>query len=811
MKSRVFKIIFLIFLFNLDTVHCQYSVKITINSADNEFINEPIEIYTEESGLIKTAILGEPFEIITENNYPLKLILISINYPVVEKVIDSSSTREIIITLPSRTQKLTEVVVNARKKRVFELRRLKDFEGTSIYSGKKSEVISLNESMANLAINNARQIYSQVVGLNIFQNDDAGLQLNIGGRGLDPNRTSNFNTRQNGYDISADVLGYPESYYSPPAEAVEEIQILRGAASLQYGTQFGGLVNFILKKPNKYKPFEIITRNTLGSYGLYTNFTSLSLNNNKNKIYAFFNYKSGNGFRKNSEFNSFNLYLLNEYQINEKSIISGEITYLNYLAKQGGGLTDDMFNENPYQSNRSRNWFEIDWFLYSLQFKHNFSKNSILSANFFGLNAKRNALGFRTNRVSQIDSFEERDLIKGDFNNYGIEVRLLNNYKIINKDATWVIGTKYYNSNTSSIQGPGSNGSDADFELRTTEFPFYNFQSNYIYPNKNFALFAENIFFINQKLSLTPGIRYEYIKTESQGSYKKTNRDAAGNVIFDETIDNNEVRKRNFILLGLGASYKLINGQEFYLNVSENYRSVTFADISIFNPAFSINPNISDETGYTFDIGFRGLLKNYISFDISSFLLSYNNRIGFVQRAFQDGSVKTERGNIGNARILGIETLIDFNLVKLLFKNDINHSFNYFINLSSINSKYTRSEEPGVTGNMVEYVPKLNLKTGSKYGYKNFMINFQYTYLSDQFTDSSNAVKSNLSGVIGMIPAYDIFDLSISYGLNRFKIESGFNNLLNKSYFSRRATGYPGPGLIPSAPRTFYFTIQYKF
>ena len=100
MKSRVFKIIFLIFLFNLDSVHCQYSVKITINSADNEFINEPIEIYTEESGLIKTAILGEPFEIITENNYPLKLILISINYPVVEKVIDSSSTREIIITLP---------------------------------------------------------------------------------------------------------------------------------------------------------------------------------------------------------------------------------------------------------------------------------------------------------------------------------------------------------------------------------------------------------------------------------------------------------------------------------------------------------------------------------------------------------------------------------------------------------------------------------------------------------------------------------------------------------------------------------------
>ena len=76
-------------------------------------------------------------------------------------------------------------------------------------------------SMANLASNNSRQIYNKVAGLNIYQNDDAVLQLNIGGRGLDPNRTSNFNTRQNSYYISADALGYPESYYTPPAEALK--------------------------------------------------------------------------------------------------------------------------------------------------------------------------------------------------------------------------------------------------------------------------------------------------------------------------------------------------------------------------------------------------------------------------------------------------------------------------------------------------------------------------------------------------------------------------------------------------------------
>ena len=147
-----------------------------------------------------------------------------------------------------------------------------------------------------------------MIGLNIFQNDDAGLQLNIGGRGLDPNRTSNFNTRQNGYDISADVLGYPESYYTPPSESLEEIQIVRGAASLQYGTQFGGLVNFITKSPKPNTELEVVSRNTLGSFGLYTNFTSVSGTKNKLSYYGYVNFKKGDGFRPNSEFNSKNAF-----------------------------------------------------------------------------------------------------------------------------------------------------------------------------------------------------------------------------------------------------------------------------------------------------------------------------------------------------------------------------------------------------------------------------------------------------------------------------------------------------------------------
>ena len=70
-----------------------------------------------------------------------------------------------------------------------------------------------------------------------------------------------------------------------------------------------------------------------------------------------------------------------------------------------------MFRENPFQSNRERNWFDINWFLYNLKYIHEINDGLNFSLNFFGLEAKRNSLGFRTNRVDQIDPGEELSLI----------------------------------------------------------------------------------------------------------------------------------------------------------------------------------------------------------------------------------------------------------------------------------------------------------------------------------------------------------------------------------------------------------------
>ena len=801
MRLEVFKIIFLFSLIGFS----QKKVEGTIFFNTGEIIPF-VEIYDENQYLTISDSQGKFtfFSFLDEK----KLFFLIDDYTY-EEIIDIKKeiTHEIIIDINSVN--LDEVTLIANKKKSFQLRKLKDVEGTTINAGKKNEVILITQAIGNIASNNSRQIYSQIPGLNIFESDDAGIQLNIGGRGLNPNRSSNFNTRQNGYDISADVLGYPESYYTPPAESLKEIKIIRGAASLQYGTQFGGLVNFIFKEPETDKKIELLSRNTLGSNNLYTNFTSLSGKKNKISYYTFFNFKEGEGFRANSNFNSKNAFLNLNYNPSDKVLFKLDFTYLKYLAKQGGGLSDKMFKDDPYQSNRGRNWFGIDWFVYNFKYQQKLSLDSTLSVSLFGLNATRNSIGFRTNRVDQIDPLLERDLINGDFNNFGAEIKYLTKYKIFNSPSTLLFGSKLYNSRNYSEQGPGSDSYDADFEIKTNEFPNYTNQSNYKYPNYNYAFFAENIFYINEKISITPGFRYEYIQTESDGYYKKINLDGAGNVILNSTIDNSEKRKRNFILLGIGFSIKPNNSIEIYSNFSENYRSVTFADISILNPAFSINPNINDENGNTFDIGIRGNFKKLISYDINFFNLNYKNRIGFVQKVTAMGNVKSEKGNVGDARISGIESLVDFNLSRIFDLGD-NYIFNYYINYSYIDSKYTNSDIPGVVNKRVEFVPKNNLKTGLRFGFKDFIFSYQYSYISNQFTDSSNAIDGSLSGVIGEIPSYKISDLSASYSINKLKFELGVNNLLKEKYFTRRATGYPGPGIIPSSPLSYYLTLQIK-
>ena len=372
------------------------------------------------------------------------------------------------------------------------IRKMRSIEGVLISQGKKTEVITVDKIAGNKAVGLGRQIYSRIPGLNIWESDGAGIQLGIGGRGLSPTRTSNYNTRQNGYDISADALGYPESYYTPPTEAIQEIQLIRGAASLQFGPQFGGLINFKLKQGPKNKKIEVVARHTIGSFGLNSSFLSIGGSTPTFNYYGYYQYKFGNDWRPNSKFNvhAGGIYLYK--YLTEKFKLSLDLTKQFYLTQQAGGLTDLQFSSDPTQSNRDRNWFEVDWNLAALQFDYEFNSRTKLNSRFFGLLASRKALGF-LGQITRVDHLEERDLISGQFKNFGNETRFLNVYDFKKQTWAYVVGFRYYQGYNKGEQGLASKSNLPEFEYNN---PTNLEGSSYEFSKSKYLIIRRSIFLI---------------------------------------------------------------------------------------------------------------------------------------------------------------------------------------------------------------------------------------------------------------------------------------------------------------------------
>src|SRR5450631_3253602 len=240
------------------------------------------------------------------------------------------------------SQNLKPVIVTGYK--VFNgVGHLLEMKDGIIYAGKKNEVIIIDSLDANKAINNTRQILGRIPGLNIVETESSGFTANgIATRGLNPTQSIEMNTRQNGYNISADIYGYNEAYYIPPMEAVSRIELVRDAASLQFGAQFGGMVNYVTEEAPPNKAFQFRTAETFGSYGMFNAFNSVGGTVNKISYYGFLQYRSMDGYRPNSAQWQLSGYGKVQYTPSEKWNMGLEYSLMRNRIQMPGGLTDSL-------------------------------------------------------------------------------------------------------------------------------------------------------------------------------------------------------------------------------------------------------------------------------------------------------------------------------------------------------------------------------------------------------------------------------------------------------------------------------------
>lgn len=716
-------------------------------------------------------------------------------------------------TLTSKESYARDVTVVGQYSRA-DIHQLPEVVGTAIMAGKKNSLIVMDNVNGNVVTNTMRQVMAKVPGVHVWESDGSGIQIGVAARGLSPNRSWEFNTRQNGYDIAADPFGYPEAYYTPQLQSVQRIQVVRGAGSLQYGPQFGGMINFVLRDGSDInQKFQFETQNTIGSYGLVNTYNAVGGETEKVHYYAFYDHRSADGWRQNSRYNTGTGYATATWKVNKRLKIGAEVTSWHANSQQPGGLTDVQFAQNPQQSLRSRNWFDLKWNIGALKASYDIAENKRLEASFFGFAGDRSSIGFMlppsvkdTINAATL-AFNNRVLFIDEYRNMGAEVRYLGDYNLFGSKSTISAGIRYYKGRTDRFNnGKGDTGSDFNTNV-IGEYP-----QQLMFNTSNWAAFAENIFRVGQKLIIIPGIRVEHINNEVSGQVNMVNNTPV------KAADQS--KSRQFLLAGVGAEYH-IGKTEVYANWSQAYRPILFSDLTANATTDVIDPNMVDSKGYNLDLGYRGKVKDYLFFDVGFFYMQYNNRVGLLVQQNPDGSFYNFRTNVGNSTSKGVEALMEFNPVKAFCNNLRYGSFSVFASVGYTDARYddfkltTRSGNQIITtdytNKKVENAPEWIVRYGLNYFYKGLTATIQWSYVDEAFSDAVNTVTPTANGLNGLIPSYHIGDISLNYKfLERYNVRAGLNNISDASYFTRRAGGYPGPGLMPADGRNFYVSLGLK-
>ncbi|MBL7963489.1 MAG: TonB-dependent receptor [Flavobacteriales bacterium] len=683
------------------------------------------------------------------------------------------------------------------------VRALGDTLGPVILAGKRTESITLAALDADLSLNHARQVFGKVPGVTVWENDGSGIQLAIAARGLSPNRSWEFNMRQDGADISADAFGYPEAYYTPPMEGVERIDVVRGAASLAYGPQFGGLVNFIMKRGPSDRELGAEVRQTMGSYGLFDSYVGLGGTKGKVRYQTFLHHRNAQSWRQNSRYGTTTAHVNAQYTLGRRTSLGLSYTHASIEQQQPGGLTDVQFHEDARRSVRERNWMTLPWNVAAITLEHRPDEHTLVEVKLFGTLAERNSVGFMK-AITQPDTIDRatgqyapRQVDTDAYMNLGLEVRGRRQWRFFSRQAVLSIGLRGYGAdNTRRQLGTGTTGTDPDMTVQGS------FGRELDLATRNAAFYAESLLPLTDRLAIVPGARLEHIVSRVNGRIN-----TAGSGVVDSGV-----RTRQRILLGIGARYLTGPSRQFYANFSQAYRPVLYSDLTPSATTDVIDPDLRDASGHNLDGGYRGTLSNWLFFDVGGFLVHYNDRIGTIQ---QNGN--NYRTNIGTSVSKGVEAYVEADLLHGLLAPGHGTHMSIFISYAFTDAQYTRWNNPAiadnpalsVAGKRVEYAPKDQVRTGLTYRDKRLSATVQFNVIDGIYTDASNTEAPNASATAGWLPGYTVVDASATWSLPKgIALTAGVNNMLDERYATRRAGGYPGPGVLPGMGRNAFLTIS---
>jgi len=653
------------------------------------------------------------------------------------------------------------------------------------------------ETLQRGGVMTTNEALRKVAGVHVRDEEGFGLRPNIGIRGVNPTRATKVLLLEDGIPLTYAPYGDNASYYHPPIDRFERLEVLKGGAQIAYGPQtIGGAINYLTPRPPS-QPSGSATViggnrdyfNGHGSYGVTLGRTGLL---------ADYMRKQGDGARENLH------HRLND--VNAK-IVQGigtaqTLTFRgSYYSEDSNvtysGLRHDEFLANPRANPFRNDFFYVDRYGASTTHTIAVSGNVAMTTNLYWNSFRRH--WWRQSSNSNERPNDANDPLCGGMANlsttcgnqgrlreyyaWGVEPRVTAHHRMFGVASETDFGVRAHFENQDRLQQNGDTPTS-----RTGVLVESNLRANSAY-----AGFVQNRFLFGG-WTVTPGVRIEHVQ------YERTNR------LANSGAGVSGATELTRLIPGIGVSHTTGERVTLFSGVHRGFAPPRTEDIiSNTGGVIELDPELS----WNYEAGVRSAVRPGVSVDATIFRTDYENQIVPASLA---GGVGATLTNGGETLHQGLELRAQVDSAPITGSaHDVylRLAYTYLPVAEFTGRRFSNIPGSGtvsVSGNRLPYAPRQIAVVGFGYAYSAFDVRVEAVRTGAQFADDLNTVTPTADGQRGLIPAYSVWNAALNYTVARSTLFLTVKNVFDEIYIADRSRG-----ILPGSPRLVQAGVRVGF
>lgn len=687
-----------------------------------------------------------------------------------------------------------------------------------------SATLITSEQLENVQAQSANQVLRQAPGIHAVDEEGLGLRPNIGFRGLDPDRSRYVLVMEDGVPVSLSPYGEPELYYAPSIDRMQQVEILRGPASIQYGPRtVAGVINYRTADPPAETQASV--HFTGGSGGYLSAHARFGTTLSGTGIQFDYLRKQSDDFgmlrlRMNDLVLRLRRTISSHTVVGLKASAYDELSNANYI-----GMTQPMFEQggNDFTRLAPEDRFLVRRYALAATLSTMLTDQLKLDVLLFGYSTRRDwcRQDFAYNQLDTAGNllpppadysgvtWGDESLAGGalymrnstgnrnrNFSVAGADIRIRYDYRWMGTTHQAVAGVKAVAERAHEVRINGTAPGDLGGSVSDVEFR----------PLTGLSAFVCDKWPLHERLELSPGLRWE--------SMVFTREIRRGRYVLDGATSVRDTLIRNTSSLtafipGIGFSYRMGGPWTLFGGVHRGFAPPRIKDAIT---ADGTDQQLDAELSWNYEWGIRASGKRFWQAEITAFCLDFENQVIPVSES--SGGAGTGLINGGSTLSRGLELS-----TALTTEKGGKHKWNAGCQLTATYTRASFSSDRflgsgenrvNISGNRLPYAPEWQgTGTITVQSAAGFTFNFSAHYTGAQYTDILNTETATANGLTGRLSPFRSYDAGCLYksATSGLTLSASVKNLSNERYiFTRRPQG-----IRVSLPRMFFVGIKKEF